>query len=1766
MPQYRLSLFGRQLSISSDKPFTDSKWGLLNNTVTISLSNVTGASAQVRIALTGTFPFSPSVNIDVTFAARIEAGTLLLQDAVSVHAGSMTVINGPASDPASTQPGDLTTFAIGTPQQFHGDSASGFVIVLDAAAGLVNYLLQFGSLGPLLSPIGDYRFADAWIAYDLPAQPKAEIAALYGLVGKAEFELADHADKASRQRLALDHLRKARQPGQPCQWSLRLSPDNGYLLIGSDRLRKRGPGADPVLYQFAMVNGRMSVEQWGEIGNLSSQHTWRPLPGFAQATALALRMTDEHGLPVALCADEALHIRHRKGAAGRTIDSLVLTTPQQSPMPVLVRGLDIAALHEDRLIGLDTSAPAWMTDNGVPLAPQPPLELHGLARGLRLARGRPTGLQGYSAKLATTSAPAASGPEPSFELAELHLDEPAAWQAALQMPEQSVFEGNDSELRAFVAERRANMDGGGIIMPVMDTGWALANLLDVGGTGTPGTAVKTIVTRLSKLDGQFREPNPDTDPAPDPDIRRIVGQPMLEASAADRFAQTGGARGRVPSPPDFHRVFSALNLTAVQPAATALALPELRAIAPAAPLALLSTARVATPAPEPTLQYLHGGARDAAAPDRVAADREAGKPFGDQYTKFAIGWLQPTAAQAPLFEALRTAMNLDIITLADALAGKMSEEALARAARLAEDVAGGALRALFSGDDELAQLETLQAWLEVTAPDEIVAEIADYLTDPADADPALGWVARWFMAPPDQDLFRRIAGLFTTNSDWFNKTFPGQAGQYAQALFGGLPIASPATLKGFLTDLLDGTSSDFAVLQQLWTAASPGDLGSLLTQLGIDPKTVQFDRIASLFAGLRDRLGPVLTKDVYAQLLALKDDAAKVLAVLQEELQRDLKRLADIVADPPEYFVISRRLGVMPAGHSDNLWSHAFDACRQGVTPWLWFLDTDTTIIVKTGNRRSMAEVLREAHAGYRQADRPNPLAFPDGDLEGFISALEPDVRDKRDWIGAFIIRPTIDLSQDHVVSTMTGLNTIEALYVALGGGRPEAGVETGADLDVIARVRKSAPAPDPADKASARDADLTLVKFDVTIRNTQIAQGEIACSLNLVELFGQTDKLQSMLIQAVMPPAKAGDKARTFEFGCYFDQPLVVDIGILCVKSVAFRSLKAVKHGGDVAIDIDADLALQSGGLPIDLGSNPLIRLQDFRIRLPSLGPTNLQMGFARSVAFDFPAISIRLPSPRTLNLSALDIIPTGLGFIRLTAADAPSAGLLDLKSRFKGVPIPGFNFRLEDLTDGDYSLPTVKLLLDLGKLPGLGGGGSFQLELVLGIPVVHGVPDFSRVFVGIGGFEADHLKIDLFRLITLEIEKLLFSTDYTAGLKPANAKKVGLLLAEKIRLKILDWSPLDDKDDLSFAYINYADPRGSADKSWLVSLQTRNPPDRFLQIYGLVLAKGIGFDQKFYDLLLGSLDSAQSVVPGFIDTKAKQIRADVSGDLPWLLAITFGLRGILDRCALVLQDGRYYGIRLSAPWVRAVFDLDNLSLAYIPGPTRTQDKFRIATTIPALNVIANMRSGEVALEWAVNQDFLVDVGFPWLDSQGYNWFRAFSIPAGAYEAKFGFYFEKRTHIEPQGQSVTFGAGFAVYVGYFFGMGNSVAWLRAGIGVFAVLQAQLTIDLSARVTSVSDLPNIVEGVVITGAIGIFAYGEGGIDVWVLSARFRVSAQASVTVTIAVVRGQPTALTYTVSLAVGYSASVQIGCGIFSWTFSVSGSLSIPVSGQLLLG
>jgi hypothetical protein len=220
-------------------------------------------------------------------------------------------------------------------------------------------------------------------------------------------------------------------------------------------------------------------------------------------------------------------------------------------------------------------------------------------------------------------------------------------------------------------------------------------------------------------------------------------------------------------------------------------------------------------------------------------------------------------------------------------------------------------------------------------------------------------------------------------------------------------------------------------------------------------------------------------------------------------------------------------------------------------------------------------------------------------------------------------------------------------------------------------------------------------------------------------------------------------------------------------------------------------------------------------------------------------------------------------------------------------------------------------------------------------------------------------------------------------------------------------------------------------------------------------------------------------------------------------------------------------------------------------------------------------MRSGVIALEWSPNWDFLIDIGFPWRGPGGYDWFRAFSIPAGAYEAKFGFFIEKRTYTGPNplglpadGKYLTVGAGFGLYLGYYFEANCGYAWVRAGIGVFGIMSGRATLAIAKGESNqaLAALRGSIVHLEIEGVVGIFAYGEGGIELWIISARFRVSAQAAITVHITYRPHQTVYIEWDATLSASYYASVRVGSGWFSWTFSVSGSVGIGVHGRTALG
>lgn len=957
-------------------------------------------------------------------------------------------------------------------------------------------------------------------------------------------------------------------------------------------------------------------------------------------------------------------------------------------------------------------------------------------------------------------------------------------------------------------------------------------------------------------------------------------------------------------------------------------------------------------------------------------------------------------------------------------------------------------------------------------------------------------------------------------------------------------------------------------------------------------------------------------RDRYGELEEQVLDRLAEAYIWMSEIERsgivqDLKSLADLLNTPPDYVLMTKRFEVKKDDADDErLWNHTFDLAKidESGAGWRMFPDMNTTIIVKMGGNRGLLAILREIHDAYASPARKNPLGVMPGldDGAGFNplkvieKQLHPDVL-LPSWRGVLMIRPMADLSEDQQLVNLVGFSMITAQYIAIGGGTSDL-----SDLDVYAYVFKAA---EPMEETKnqrkekpRRDLHLTCTKFEAMVKNTRLESGEIVLKMDVKDLFG-TDKAQApdgdvpeekwmATIRGTLPPEKknASKDPRGFTFGAWFEKPLEFRVNFGFIKDVKLRAIRIARVEGRTALELDANMDFQEAN--VGFGFNPkgfgemIAELKDFRIILPSIQASGkIDIGVPRLLDFDFPSVNIRLPKPRAMSLGGLEIKPFALGYFRFKLPD-PDIGLPDDYS---------VDFTpLERLRDGytwltgefpninNIDFPYFNCTVDMGSLPGFGAveAEGLKLEVVVGIRRTGDGPLAYVPSVGISKVGADRLTIDLFRLFKLELEDLQFGNFGLVGkggdFNDTPKDEISAFIFKSIRMRLLGWEPLKDRDVLQLMMI-HGDPKSTDDtptgrrresKGMMTFLNKDGGADLgFMKLYWMLIGHNLALPNKVLNSLLmpepGSVverDLIKDIV------KQDRIKADLLDEEDWLFGAGFSVAGeFLKNCSFILHDGHYYGISLTSDWLPALIGQDRLVLGYMPGETPSQDRFMTNFRLEALDLFGALKSGEFGFEWGVNLDFLVDIGYPWSVNQSYDWFRTFSIPAGTYEAKTGYFFEKRTTLVPNGDGeiTAFSAGMGFYAGYYFGFTSSVVWVNAGIGLFAMLQGTLEFKREGNGT----FPNAsIERLEVVGVLGILAYVDGGIDVWVLSARFRVSLQASIPVLVVYVPSTGEgALSYAANLSANYSASVRVGKGPFKWTFRVSGSYSVPVNGRVLL-
>jgi hypothetical protein len=993
-------------------------------------------------------------------------------------------------------------------------------------------------------------------------------------------------------------------------------------------------------------------------------------------------------------------------------------------------------------------------------------------------------------------------------------------------------------------------------------------------------------------------------------------------------------------------------------------------------------------------------------------------------------------------------------------------------------------------------------------------------------------------------------------------------------------------LEGMFAELVQGIAGPYAYLADIWR----------------DPR----GELEELVGELRATYGPVLTREVLDALLASPDDAARLLEALQG-LGFALERLEDLLADPPDYLLVTRRLrrNTMSGAQADAgrlhpieraaaLWNHRFDFCTfGGGKAWDLFLDDSTTLVVKLGAERSLDAILAELHHAYQAPGRTDPfgLAGPGaagGEPLADFLALLPEPLRQPSWCGILVINPTIDLERDPVLTTLCGFPHIAARYAAVGGARPNG--QEDVQLDVWGRIESHAePAgwsgsdgrvlgADP--EWGAGDVGWSMTRFEASIKNTTVLSGEVAFRLEFRELFGRRlDHMVRVNITATLPPMPSGQGAgarpREFKFVGTLEKPLEIPVDVAFIEALRLRGVRVGSHDGDTTLDIDADLVCQQctfAGFDFDPPDAP-VNLSDVRIRMPALGAAmSLPMGLRRALSIDLGAIRFPVIKERNLTIAGIEIRPVGVGMLRGTGADIRAK----LEESTMLLADPDF----KEGTEAPYVYPFLDTRVDFGKTPLLGGGGQLALVARLGVPLTR--PDAASPIggpgAGLASLSGRNLKLDLFRLLTLEADEVEVKTvdliDPDTG--TGDGTKAGSFFIKNFNLKIGGWSLFKDTDQTRLIMAHTR----KGQRGMLAWYARPEAGDGFFRLQWLLVSRNFDPGRELKNKLIesrtddlaGEIKAIDGIMPS---SEPDRLYARVEDDAPWLFGVRFALGELFDPCTLVLHDGRYYGIRLGGVVPRLLTGEDDLSFAYIPGALPEMDRFRTTFRCAALDMIASMRSGDMALEWSPNWDFLIDAGQPWRGPSGYQWERAFSMPVGTYEAKFGFFIEKRISLAAPGglpadgqRFVTFSAGAGFYLGYFFEKRAGIAWVRAGIGIFGVLIGSATLRLpqGAGGNPVLLLRGSLVELRVVGVLGIYAYGEGGVEVWVLSARFRVSAQAFVEVSLVYVPNARSLITWNAMLSASYSASVRIGSGWFSWTFRVSGSVQMQINGQAAFG
>ncbi|KAB1110484.1 hypothetical protein F4V89_23040 [Neorhizobium galegae] len=763
-------------------------------------------------------------------------------------------------------------------------------------------------------------------------------------------------------------------------------------------------------------------------------------------------------------------------------------------------------------------------------------------------------------------------------------------------------------------------------------------------------------------------------------------------------------------------------------------------------------------------------------------------------------------------------------------------------------------------------------------------------------------------------------------------------------------------------------------------------------------------------------------------------------------------------------------------------------------------------------------------------------------DWRSFLQTTLTDTAIKSSgWLGMLLFEIPIDIARFTVLNSMVP-NTLKLSYLAL---TPQ---KNGAEFSVGARVRLDPPIPNPDAYLEGQEVRFRLRILDMIWRDSNLVTFRTEATLAIQSIFGVTNANPQPEVRIV---GSYDQPSNTFRFlgELPYEQPIFpAQASFGPIKQVYVRSAEIIESHGAARIHLDGRVETKpftmAGINWFQGGSSPDLSFRRLGLVLPSAQDLNW-----RWLRIDYPSMRLNIDGPqfRLLDILELKIAGLGVDWPNLDVPHIPWGELADIwqGARFDK-NLPAFN---------------LKLRLELMRLPELVARSLERLRFDFTLGFNLSPWDESKLKVALTAVDFKKLNLELLRFLTIKADDVDLTSQVISTAQGSQA--VPRLDLINVSVAILDYTVIQSLDAVIYSLPDgrtcFACRIKQPAKTGLLNI------DWVLIGQNIMIPSGLAEDLLSIKPATNNAALAASINTVWDDGASNNgflPLADHSGRGEWIFGAGFDLFSDFVVGKFLFQDHTYYGLALDGTWLRDWFGWDfAISVLYVRGERPEEDRFVVSMRIPSVTLPAfHFFGGVIGVDVDLRGRFLLDIGFPWMRSNGSrDWDRMFGAIVTPFQGTGGAYIANGLSkaglpngvvLMAGGVAVQFGLGGA------FGGGAFRVWATAGF--YFITEGEFYLQNKQLI-----------GADLAGSAGILVRAGAELNWWIISVRIELTISAECRIVArwgmtysAIARAQPLALAATgIKMEVSFVlyASAEASACIGGGWFKICKGISVTV-------